>query len=61
MTQKRKHISVRVLVISAFLLMNAVILNAAFTDDKKYLWSLLVSIPLLVVAIWSLRRKPVDD
>jgi hypothetical protein len=41
--------------------MNAVILNAAFTDDKKYLWSLLVSIPLLVVAIWSLRRKPVDD
>ena len=61
MPQKRKHISVSVLVLSALLFMTAAILDAAFTDDTKYLWTLLVSIPLVIVAIWCLLGKPADD
>ena len=61
MTPKRKHISASVLVIAALLLMNAVILDAAYTEDKKYFWTLLVTVPLMLFVMWSLRRKPADD
>jgi hypothetical protein len=47
----RKHISVSGLAISALVFMNALILHAAYTQEGKYYWTLLVSIPLLVIAI----------
>jgi hypothetical protein len=42
----------------AFLLfINAIILKAAYIEDAKYYWALLISAPLLLLAIYSMWDK----
>lgn len=57
MSRKQKHISVSGLIIAVLVLMNAVIFNAAYTENEKYYWTMLVSVPLLLIAIWDVRQK----
>ena len=61
MTHMRKYISVSAVLVSALLIMNAFILNAALTEDKKYYETLLVFIPMLVIATWDLLGKKYAD
>jgi len=57
MSRMRKQISVSGLVISALFFMNAVILDAANNQGKEYYLTLLVSIPVLILAIWIYYGK----
>lgn len=59
MSRMRTKISVSGLVVSALIFMNLVILNAAYTRSGGYYWTLLLSIPLLFIAIWLYWGK--DD
>ncbi len=61
MIHMRKYISVSAVLVSALLIMNAFILNAALTEDKKYYETLLVFIPMLVIATWGLLGKKYAD
>jgi hypothetical protein len=61
MSRMRKHLTGHILIISALVFMNALILNAAITENKKHYWTLIVSIPLLLIAVWGYRNKEDPD
>ena len=57
MIQSRKAISVSGMIISLVVLLNAVILKAAFTGTGAWYWALLISVPLLLIAIRDVFQK----
>jgi hypothetical protein len=53
MLQRQRKISDIGLIIAGLVFMNAIILNAALTENQEYYWLLLVSVPLLVIVTWA--------
>jgi hypothetical protein len=45
------------LLISFLVLLNTIFLRSAYLDNKQYYWALLVSLPLLILAIWDRLKK----
>ena len=57
MTRSLNTVSIRGIVLSMFIFMNAVILKTATSVDERWYWALLVSVPMLLIAIWDIRQK----
>ena len=57
MLQRQRKISDIGLIIAGLVFMNAIILNAALTENQEYYWLSLVSVPLLVIVIWACAVK----
>ncbi|MDQ3846532.1 MAG: hypothetical protein M3342_21360 [Bacteroidota bacterium] len=57
MVRRYRQVSISGIVISILVLINAIIIKAAFTEDEKFYWALLVSIPLLLIAIRDVLQK----
>jgi hypothetical protein len=58
MTQYKPRVSASGMVIAFLILLNTIFLKSAYVDNDKYYWALLITVPLLVIAIWDrLRRK----
>src|SRR5690349_4215026 len=57
MIRNRKEISISGMIVLFVVLLNAAILKAAFTGNGNWYWALIVSVPLLVIAIKDRLQK----
>jgi hypothetical protein len=57
MTRSLNAVSTSGIILSMLIFINAVILKTANTVDERWYWALLVSVPLLLIAIWDIRQK----
>ncbi|MCU7549192.1 FMN-binding glutamate synthase family protein [Chitinophagaceae bacterium LB-8] len=57
MTRSLKAVSISGIILSMLIFMNAIILKTANKVDEKWYWALLVSVPLLLIAIRDIRQK----
>ena len=53
----KKNFSASGITIFLLALINVVILIAAFANNEKWFWMLVISIPLLLLAIFNVRQK----
>ncbi|MBD0296066.1 MAG: FMN-binding glutamate synthase family protein, partial [Flavisolibacter sp.] len=51
MIQNKKQVSVSGIIHLITVMLNAIILEAAYTGNSKWYWALFVSVPLLMIAI----------
>ncbi|QEC66975.1 hypothetical protein FRZ67_06565 [Panacibacter ginsenosidivorans] len=59
MSSSKENIPINKLIILAFVLINAIIAEVAFIHNANWYWALLLTIPLLVVAIYNARRNQI--
>lgn len=59
MERNQKHNSLSGIILLVLVLINAVVLRTAYTVNEKWYWALLVSLPLLVIAIRHSSKKHV--
>ena len=57
MIRNRKEISISGMIVLFVVLLNAAILKAAFTGNANWYWALIVSLPLLIIAIKDRFQK----
>lgn len=57
MIRNRKEISISGMIVLFVVLLNAAILKAAFTGNENWYWALIVSVPLLVIAVKDRFQK----
>ena len=57
MLRNEYKISTNGMAISLLVLLNTIFLKAAYVDNKQYYWALLISLPLLFMAIWDRAKK----
>lgn len=57
MLRYKKQFSVSGAILLTTVLLNAIILERAFTANSNWWWALLVSLPLLAIAIWDRQQK----
>jgi len=53
----QKPVSVSGIVIVLFVLLNIAVLKEAYISNVKWYWALLVTLPLLLLAIFNARQK----
>ncbi|HEY6975564.1 MAG TPA: hypothetical protein VH396_04705 [Chitinophagaceae bacterium] len=54
---KRKFLSVSGMILLILVLINVIILKTAYLVSENWYWCLIVSLPLLLVAIYDVRQK----
>ena len=57
MIEYKRGVSIRGLILGIILLLNGIILNTAYTVNERWYWGLLVSLPLLLIAIRDIRQQ----
>ena len=57
MFRSQKLFSLSGIILLIVLLLNGVIIEAAYTDNQNLYWALLISIPLLAIAIYYAKQK----
>src|SRR6187200_963329 len=57
MTGKQKPISASKIIIIFLVLLNAIAIRAGYTGNENWYWSLIITIPLLLLAILNIRQK----
>ena len=57
MVWNHKQVSVKGVILLSTVLLNAIILETAFTENHKWYWALLVLLPLLLIVIKVRRQK----
>src|SRR6476620_8924356 len=57
MIRNSKQVSVRNMILIILVLLNAVILSKGFTTNEKWYWLLIISLPLLLIAIRDILQK----
>ena len=55
MLSQKENVPASKLIITVFVLINAVIAEFAFVYNTKWYWALLLTIPLLFIAIYNAR------
>jgi hypothetical protein len=55
MLSQKENVPANKLIISLFVLINVIITELAFIHNTKWLWALLLTIPLLFIAIYNAR------
>lgn len=57
MLQKENRVSISETVILFLVVSNALILKTAFVNNEKWYWSLIITLPLLLISIIHVRKK----
>jgi hypothetical protein len=57
MIRNKQHISVGGAILLIVVLLNTIILQTAYTGNDTWYWALLVTVPLLFIAIWDRQQK----
>src|SRR5678809_1155976 len=57
MTSKEKQVSVSRMIILFLVLLNIITINAGYTASGKWYWALIVTLPLLLLAILNVTQK----
>ena len=57
MIRNHKTVSVSSMIIFLLLLLNGSILSIAYTGNENWYWALLISVPLLLIALHDIRQK----
>jgi glutamate synthase domain-containing protein 2 len=57
MTRNHKQVSVGGMIIFILVLLNAVVITAAFVRNEKWYWALLLTMPLLLIALRDIRQQ----
>jgi glutamate synthase domain-containing protein 2 len=57
MSQKNKYSSPSATIILLLVLINALILKVAFVDNSNWYWLMIITLPLLLVAIYDIQQK----
>jgi glutamate synthase domain-containing protein 2 len=57
MLANRKPVSTSGLIIAFLVLSNTIIIRAGYVTDAKWYWALLISLPLLILAILNVRQR----
>jgi len=57
MIRNSKQVSVRNMILIILVLLNAVILSKGFTTNEKWYWLLIISLPLLLIAVRDIFQK----
>ena len=57
MKQKEKNPSVSSTIITLLLMVNIIIVSTAYTAGPHWYWALVVTLPLLLLALWDRRQK----
>lgn len=57
MIRDQKVVSVSNLIIITLVLINAIVLSAAYTSNEKWYWALIITLPLLLLGIYDVRQK----
>ena len=57
MIGKQKPISASKIIITFLVLLNAIAIRAGYTGNENWYWSLIITIPLLLLAILNTHQK----
>ncbi|HEX6845437.1 MAG TPA: FMN-binding glutamate synthase family protein [Chitinophagaceae bacterium] len=57
MTRIQKPVSASKIIILLLVLLNVIVLKAAYTGNEKWYWSLIITMPLLLLAILNIRQQ----
>lgn len=57
MSRDQKMISLSGAIVTTLVLLNTILLKSAYLDDSRYYWGLLLSFPLLLLAIHNVTQK----
>jgi glutamate synthase domain-containing protein 2 len=57
MTGKQKPISASKIIVTFLVLINAIAIRAGYTGNENWYWSLIITMPLLLLAILNIRQK----